>query len=131
MGSAFVGLKNATAVFVVPGTGVVTDPATGNVMPVQVQVAVDLWLKANRVTMAGYPGVEIVDTLYDGYCVDPAELDQRVGVGTKGTLEFGGEDGVECEVTAVRVPYGKTGVLGEVLEAALGTPVQLIARGQR
>lgn len=130
MASAFQALQNATATFVVAGQGVVTDPATGNVKPVEMEIAVDLWLKANRVTMAGYPGVEIVDTIYDGYAVDPAELDQRVGVGTKGVLEFGGEDGVECEVTAVRVPYGKTGVLGEVLEAALGTPVQLIARGQ-
>lgn len=131
MGSALTALANATAVFTVAGTGVVTDATTGNVVPVEDQVSVSLFLKANRVTMAGYPGVEIVDTLYDGYTVDPAELDQRVVVGTLGTLTFGGEAAELCEVTALRVPFGKTGLLGSVLEEALGTPVQLIARGQR
>lgn len=128
MASALAALANATAVFTVAGTGVVTDPDTGNVSPAQASVTASLFLKAERVEVLRYPGVDTAETLFEGYAVAP--LDSRIQVGTVGTLTFAGEPAVDCEVKAVRLPYGKTGLLGATLNSALGERVQLVSRGQ-
>jgi hypothetical protein len=131
MASALSALANASATFQVAGTGVVTDPATGNVRAVTTEVTVALYLKAEKVSTTALPGVDVVDTLYEGYAVDPVAFDNGVVVGTEGVLTFGGEVPVDCEVTALRLPYGDTGLLGATLNAVLGERVQLLARGQR
>lgn len=128
MASALSALANATATFTVAGTGLVTDPTTGNVTPATATVSVSLFLKAERVRGTAFPGVEMTETTFDGYALQA--LDQRIVVGTEGTLVFGGADAVECEVTSLRLPYGKTGLLGATLGAALGERVQLVSREQ-
>jgi hypothetical protein len=131
MASALSALANATATFQVAGTGVITDPATGNVSAATSTVTVSLFLKADKVSATVLPGVDVVDTLYEGYAVDPVAFDGGIVVGTEGTLTFGTAEPVECEVLALRLPYGDTGLLGGTLNAVLGERVQLIARGQR
>lgn len=128
MASALSALANASVTFQVAGTGVVTDPETGNVSPAPGTVTASLFLKAERVDVIRYPGVDTSEILYDGFAIDV--LDSRVLVGTKGTLTFAGEAVVECEVKAVRIPYGKTGLLGSTLNSALGERIQLVSRGQ-
>lgn len=128
MATALSALANATATFQVAATGVVTDPTTGNVVPAQESVEVSLFLKAERVLDAPLPGVEVMETLFEGYALDA--LDVRIVEGTTGTLTFAGEQTVGVEVVGLRLPYGKTGLLGATLGAALGERVRLRAREQ-
>lgn len=128
MTSALSALSNASVTFLVPAAGVVTDPDTGNISPANASVTVALFLRADRVEVLRYPGVDTSEVLYEGYAIEA--LDSRVTVGTTGTLTFAGETTVPCEVKAVRLPYGKTGTLGAALNAALGERVQLVSRGQ-
>jgi len=130
MASALAGIANATATFEVAGTGVVTDPETGNVSPVADTVAVTLYLKAGRAAGTALPGVDTLDTIYDGYAVDPTALDPRIAVGTTGSLSFAGEDAAPCEVLALRLPYGATGTIGGALASVLGQSIQLRALAQ-
>ena len=130
MASALSALANATATFRVAGTGVVTDPETGNVAPANTTVTVALFLRAETVTMLRYPGVDQVTTVYDGYAVDPTALDARIVVGTTGTLTFAGEDSVPCAVKELRMPYGNTGLIGATLAAVLGERIRLVSEGQ-
>jgi len=128
MASALSALANAAATFKVAGTGVVTDPDTGNVSPAEATVAVELFLRAERVETITYPGIDQTSTIYDGYAL--AALDSRIVIGTQGTLTFAGEDPVPFEVKALRLSYGGEGLIGETLAAVLGERVQLISRVQ-
>lgn len=128
MATALSSLANATATFQVAATGVVTDPTTGNVLPANESVTVALFLKSDRISGTSFPGVEIQEIVFDGYVLEP--LDERVVVGTTGTVEFAGEGVVGCEVTGVRLPYGKSGLIGATLNAALGDRIQLTSREQ-
>jgi hypothetical protein len=117
---------------------VFTDPDTGNVMTASETVTAQLFLRVTRIDgvisrMRGadqsrYPGVDVSDVVYDGYATEP--LDPRVRVGTTGTLVFAGNPSVSCEVTELRLPYGKTGVLGSTLNSVLGERIQLLSIGQ-
>lgn len=128
MDSALSALANATATFYVAGVGVVTDPTTGNVEPVTETVTVSLFLKSDKINGTSFPGVEILETVFDGYALD--SLDERITVGTTGTVNFAGEGALSCEVTGLRLPYGKSGLLGATLNAALGERIQLASREQ-
>jgi hypothetical protein len=121
-------LANASATFTVAATGVVTDPTTGNVTPTAESVTVQLFLKSDRVRGSAFPGVEIAETVFDGYALD--KLDERIVIGTSGTINFAGEGVWDCEVTGLRLPYGKTGLLGATLRTALGDRIQLVTREQ-
>lgn len=128
MASALSALANATATFEVAATGVVTDAATGNVLPATETVTVSLFLKSDKISGTSFPGVEIQETVFDGYAL--SALDNRIVVGTTGTVNFAGEGVVTCEVTGVRLPYGKTGLIGATLNASLGERIQLASREQ-
>ena len=128
MASALTALSNATATFTVAAAGVVTDATTGNVTPATTSVTVALFLKADQVRGTTFPGVEVSEKVFDGYAL--TALDSRIQVGTSGTITFAGEAPLPCEVTGVRLPYGKTGLLGSTLNAALGERIQLAAREQ-
>lgn len=128
MTSALSALANASATFTVAATGVVTDPTTGNVLPRSETVVVPLFLKSDRVTGTAFPGVEVQEIVYDGYAIE--ELDSRIVVGTRGIINFAGEGVTTCEVTGVRIPFGKTGLLGAIINSALGERIQLVSREQ-
>lgn len=128
MASALSALSNATATFQVAGAGVVTDPETGNVAPAGATVTVAFFLSAAQTRVLRYPGVDTTETIYEGYAVDA--LDPRIEVGVTGTLTFAGEQTLDCEVRSLRLPYGKTGLLGSTLNSVLGEKVQLVCRGQ-
>lgn len=128
MATALSALANATATFQVAATGVVTDPTTGNVVPAYESVQVSMFLKAERQAGAALPGVEIVETILDGYAL--SALDARITEGTEGTLTFAGEAALAVEVVSLRLPYGKSGLLGETLNSALGERIQLRTREQ-
>lgn len=81
MASALTALANATAVFDVAGVGVLTDPDTGNVTPAKSSVTVTFFLKADSVETIRYPGVDQLDTLYEGYAL--SALDSRITPGTQ------------------------------------------------
>lgn len=127
MASALTALANATATFTVAGVGTVTDPDTGNVEAEDETVSVTLFLKADRQRGFEFPGVEVLQSTFDGYAL--TALDSRIVVGTKGVLLFGEEDVMECEVVGLRYPFGSTGLLGTTLGAALGERIQLVSRG--
>lgn len=131
MASALASLANATVTFEVAGTGVVTDPATGNVMAAGASVVASLFLKAEKVGYTALPGVDVVDTVYSGYATSPMALDPRIVIGTSGTLTFAGEAAVPCEVMELRLPYGGEGLIGGTLAGVLGQSIRLVARGQR
>lgn len=129
MATALSSIANASVAFEVAGEEVQTDPSTGNVRAVEEVVTVPLYLKAEKVDVVRYPGVDVVDQVYEGYAVEP--LDSRVVPGTMGTLTFAGEASVRCEVFSLRLPYGGTGTIGGTLKAVLGEKIQLVSRGQR
>lgn len=131
MASALAALANATATISVAGTGVVTDPDTGNVMPAPSSTTLSLFLRAENVSYNAYPGIDVTDTVYEGYAVSPQVIPAGVVLGAEGTLAFAGEAAVSCEVLELRMPYGATGLLGETLRSALGDRIRLVARGQR
>lgn len=128
MTSALSALENATATFNVAATGVVTDPVTGNVKPAQEEVQVGLFLKATKQSGVAFPGVEVAETLFEGYALD--SLDVRVTENTPGVLTFAGEEALPVEVVSLRLPYGKSGLLGETLNSALGERIVLRTREQ-
>ena len=128
MTSALSALASATATFDVVRAGVTTDVATGNVVPNTEQVVVSLFLKSDRVRGTAFPGIEVQEIVYDGYAIEA--LDSRIMVGTTGTINFAGEGTVGCEVTGVRLPYGKAGLIGATLNASLGERIQLASREQ-
>jgi len=128
MATALSALKNASATFKVAGTGVLTDPFTGNVTPAEETVQVELFLKGTQQAGVAFPGVEVSETLFEGYALDA--LDTRIVEGTTGTLTFAGEEALPVEVTALRLPYGKTGLIGATLNAALGERIELRSREQ-
>jgi len=128
MATALSALSNATATFKVAATGVVTDPVTGNVKPAEASVQVELFLKANRQSGVAFPGVEVAETLFEGYALDA--LDVRIAEGTGGTLTFAGEAALSVEVVSLRLPYGKTGLLGTTLNTALGERIILKTQEQ-
>lgn len=128
MASALSALSNATATFSVATTGVLTDPVTGNVKPAEATVQVQLFLRAGRQAGVAFPGVEVEETLFEGYALNA--LDARITEGTPGTLTFAGEEALPVEVVSLRLPYGKTGLLGATLNAALGERIQLRSREQ-
>lgn len=130
MASALASLKNATVTFYVATSGVVTDPDTGNVTAAVTTVNVDCYLKAQTVDYTPFPGVDTTEVIYEGYAVSPQSLPPEVLVGTPGSLAFGTEASVDCEVLELRLPYGTTGLLGATLANALGERVRLVARGQ-
>jgi hypothetical protein len=128
MASALTALANASCTFTVVKTGVVTDPTTGNVAPATETVTVSLFLKSDKISGTTFPGVEVLETVFDGYCL--STLDTRVQVGTEGVVTFAGEGSMNCEVTGLRLPYGKTGLLAATLNAALGERIQLTSKEQ-
>lgn len=130
MTSALVSLANATVAFTVPGVGVTTDPDTGNVAPVQQTLNVAMFLKMERVEAASYPGVDAGATVYEGYAVDPGQLDAAIVKGSVGQLVFSGQPPVRCVVQELRMDYGTLGVLGAVLSGALGDRIRLVAKEQ-
>jgi|TARA_R100000479_G_scaffold25884_1_gene9815 hypothetical protein len=130
MASALSALKNATITFNIAGTGTVTDPVTGNVSAKTTTTTVEFYLVVTQTNSESFPGVQVTDTLYEGYAVDPKVLPSTVGVGTEGTLDFAGTTGIECEVLEARMPYGTTGLLGKTLQNVLGDRVRITARTQ-
>ena len=128
MTSALFALVNATADFTVAGQGVITDPDTGNVMPVETTLSYKLFLKAVDVDPTAFPGVDYNGTVYEGYVVDPTDLDARIAVGSTGLLTFGTAQPVRFEVVKARMGYGDTGALGGVLSSALGTKIRLLTQ---
>jgi hypothetical protein len=127
--SALVGLQNATVTFTVPAAGTTVDAETGNVVANTTTVQVGAFLKGESVAETTYPGVNIITTLFEGY-VTTGTLDAGVKVGTSGTIDFAGQDTQDCEVLEVRLPYGETGLIGSVLNSALGTKIRLASRVQ-
>ena len=128
MASALSSVQNAVVTFEVAGVGIVTDPATGNVSPSIKTLAYDAFLKAVSVDPQVYPGINVDATIFEGYVIKPLELDDRIGVGTQGSLTFGTALPVQFEVVRARLGYGNTGALGERLSSILGTRITLWAR---
>lgn len=130
MASVYALLANAQLTLQLPTTGVRSNPYTGNVEPVMEPYVIGMYLKALDIGINPFPGVETIGTVYEGYCVEPSELDSRVTVGTKGVLVFAGEEDQDCEMLEIRMPYGKTGLLAGVLNQVRGEKVRLIGRRQ-
>lgn len=129
MASALKALENATVTFTVPAAGTSVDAGTGNVVANTTTVQVSAYLKGESVAETTYPGVNVISTLFEGYVTSGA-LDGGVKVGSSGSLVFAGQDPVDCEVLEVRLPYGESGLLGEVLTDALGAKLRLVSRTQ-
>lgn len=128
MASALSSVVNATATFQVAKVGTYTDPATGNVLPATRDVTVRLFLKAESMGERLFPGVDVVDTVYEGYAVDPQAFDAAVVVGTTGVLTFASEAPAPCEVMELRMNYGANGLIGATLARTLGQKVRLVVR---
>jgi hypothetical protein len=128
MASALSSVKNATAVFEVPISGVRTDPETGNVTAATRKVTMELFLKAATIGTRTMPGVDVLETVYEGYAVSPMAFEAGIVVGVKGVLSFAQEDPSECEVVELRFSYGNSGLIGGTLARVLGESVRLVSR---
>ena len=128
MTSALSSVVNATATFHVAKAGTYTDPATGNVLPATRDVTVKLFLRAESMGSRLFPGVDVTDTVYEGYAVDPVAFDAGVVIGTTGTLTFAAEAPAAWEVLELRLNYGSSGLIGSILATTLGQKVKLVVR---
>ena len=138
MVSALVSLENSVVVFNVATNEVAEDPETGNIVPVTEQVTYRLFLRRGSSSSPGrmqgskmevreLPGADEEQAAYEGYCISPTTLDNRIRTGTTATLSFAGEPTHECIVEDCRFTYGSTGLLGQTLRDVLGHKVRLIA----
>ena len=84
-------------------------------------------IKGNKNAIRELPGIDEELAAYEGYCISPTQLDNRIRAGTKATLTFAGEPSHECIVQDCRFIYGTTGLLGDTLMNVLGHKVRLIA----
>lgn len=132
MASALSTLKNAVVAFEVPTDAVMEDPETGNIVPVNETITVELFLRRGSSVDSRFrtgdremPGVDIEGDLYSGYCVTPTSLDNRIRPGTPGMLDFAGEPIKEILVIDARYQYGSTGLLGKTLMDVLGHQIRL------
>lgn len=126
--SALISLANASVTFVVAGSGTRTDPVTGNVLPATRTLTYKAFLKATQVDPAVFPGVDATALLYEGYVVEPQALDDRITVGSTGTMTFGTSSSKDFEVLRARLGYGDLGTLGAQLSSALGTKITLLVQ---
>lgn len=132
MASALVALKNATVVFTVPGTGTTVDPETGNVTANTVTLSYELFLrKSGGNSERNQPGVDVITTSYEGYCISPQALDSRIRQGTTARLTFSSDPEEDCTVDDLRFSYGTTGLLGNTLQQVLGDKVRLVRYWQQ
>lgn len=138
MVSALVSLENSVVVFNVATSEVKEDPETGNIVPVTEQLTYRLFLRRGSSSSPGrmqgskmevreLPGTDEEQAAYEGYCISPTTLDNRIRTGTTATLSFAGEPTHECIVEDARFTYGSTGLLGQTLRDVLGHKVRLIA----
>lgn len=125
MTSALTSLANATAVFLLPTVGTVTDPDTGNIVPASESVSVTLYLRQGNTNGSDLPGVDANVEVFEGYAVSPQALDARIKPGITGTLNFAGQGAVACEVINTRFPYGSTGTIGATLQQVLGDKIRI------
>lgn len=125
MASALLALSNASATFSLPTVGTVTD-ARGNVVPATESVTVTLYLRQSNITDTDLPGIEAEAQAFEGYAVNPQELDPRIIRGTVGTLSLSGDTARRCEVADVGYPYGTTGLVGETVLGVLGTKIRIL-----
>ena len=125
MTSALAALANATATFVVPTVGTVTDPTTGNIVPATETVSVSLYLRQGGSNASDFPGVDTEVETFEGYAINPQALDARIKPGVTGTLNFSGQGAIECEVITSRFPYGTTGLIGSTIQQVLGDRIRL------
>lgn len=131
MASALQALSNATAIFSLPAAGTVTD-ARGNVIPATETVTVTLYLRQGGIAFEGgvsdtdLPGIEAETQTFEGYAVNPQELDPRIIRGTVGTLSLSGDTPRRCEVADVGYPYGTAGLIGETVLSVLGTKIRIL-----
>ena len=125
MASALSTLKNAVVAFEVPTDQVMEDPETGNIVPVNETITVELFLRRGLVNDREMPGIDIEGDQFSGYCVSPTTLDNRVRPGTTGMLDFAGEPRKEITVQDARFMYGSTGLLGKTLMDVLGHHIRL------
>ena len=138
MVSALASLENSVVVFNVATDAVTEDPATGNVIPVTEQLTYRLFLRRGSSSSPGrmqgskmdvreLPGVDEEQAAYEGYCISPTALDNRIRTGTTAIVSFAGEPTHECIVEDCRFVYGSTGLLGQTLRDVLGHKVRLVA----
>ena len=132
MASALTTLKNAVVTFQVPTAAVKEDPETGNIVPVNETITVELFLRRGSASDARFrtgdremPGIDIEGELYSGYCITPTTLDNRIRPGTSGMLDFAGDPIKEILVIDARYQYGSTGLLGKTLMDVLGHQIRL------
>jgi hypothetical protein len=130
--SPFTQVANATATFSLPAAGTITD-SLGNVTPAMEPVTYTLFLKmGGRVGVGALapassdlPGAGYTSEIMEGYCVSPMSLDDRIQLGTTGTLVFAGEPEVAITVIAARFYYGSEGFIGQTLTEKLGHRLRL------
>ena len=138
MVSALVSLENSVVTFNVATDAVVEDPETGNVSPVTEQLTYRLFLRRGSSSYPGrmqgskldireLPGTDAESAAYEGYCISPTTLDNRITAGTTAIVTFSGEPPHECIVEDCRFTYGSTGLLGQTLRDVLGHKVRLNA----
>lgn len=126
MTSALAGLANASAVFTLPTVGTFTDPDTGNITPATETLTVTLYLRQGSSNGSNLPGIDADVEVFEGYAVSPQALDARIKPGITGTLNFGSQGSVPCEVISSRFPYGSTGTIGSTLQQVLGDKIRLV-----
>lgn len=138
MVSALVSLENTVCVFNVATDAVAEDPETGNIEPVTEEITYRLFLRRGSSSSPGrmsgskldireLPGVDEEQAAYEGYCISPTALDNRIRAGTTAIVTFAGEPPHECIVQDARFVYGSTGLLGQTLRDVLGHKIRLVS----
>lgn len=132
MASALTALKNATVVFTVADAGTTVDPDTGNVTANTTTISYELFLrKSGGNSERNQPGVDVINTAYEGYCISPQALDPRIRQGTAAKLTFSADSEEDCTVDDLRFNYGTTGLLGSTLQQVLGDKIRLVRYWQQ
>ena len=132
MASALTALKNATVTFTVADAGTQVDPETGNVTANTTTLTYELFLrKSGGNSERNQPGVDVISSTYEGYCINPQALDPRIRQGTEAKLTFSSDSAEDCTVDDLRFSYGATGLLGGTLQQVLGDKIRLVRYWQQ
>lgn len=122
--SALYAIKNATAVFLVASSTNTVDGRTGNTTATPLELTYSLYVDGEvDPEIRRLPGADDYGRLLTCNAVSPNKLDSRIIPGTKCRITFANSTESSGIVRDTYTPYGRTGLLADVLGKALGDSV--------
>jgi hypothetical protein len=122
--AALYAIRNATAVFLVASPANTVDPRTGNTEAVTQELTYSLYIEPEvDPSIRRLPGADDYGRLLTCNAVSPSKLDSRIITGTKCRITFANSTESSGIVRDTYTPFGRTGLLADVLGKSLGDSI--------